>query len=853
MNTIEQRKQRELASLDVGWSLMQLVDDFIRDYPDPYVLARKHASAILLKHTGKAIDPRFVWWHQFASSSSSSRTFNGWQHSGLPVKSMTLTELIVQRFDLRYQNASDELDLYGGFYRQGPRANQFDERNEVPMLAKAVQQDLWALNFAQLYRAEVAQFWATHPSNVRVLAKINLLGESVKAVRAGRISSANATALRLMVADGLESSSQLPTIAQLRQDSTSGTLAVSRYQLGRGESGCIYTLRGQSGPVLLYLPWSGEALRAFDSELDMARWLRDALQSEEGRNEFLVNILTNPSDKSLSDLVRVTLKAIADTASEHAALAILTLNRVAITGDFFTYIASQAKAQMQENAALMLDNAGLREAMWSGYLSAFLTVFGGFAPLGWPVSLVLLGAAVTKLGLEVDIAAHAPDEEARKAALRQALLDTVFAALSLADLGFQSTFSSLAYQAPFHERGVGLDSWSPSPSPEITLAGRESNLLNDGQLVSSGRLRGIRVTHDGACWIQVQGLTYRARYSHEMACWLIVPADNPFAFGPLLPVSLDDSGEWQLLQPPSLLGGAPFDAVGIPSRPSPLWDEYMKTHGLRSRLLSTQARARQKKLLVAWGIPTLGKDVTLGIDHHGLSCVMLNGKPQYSFCYEGGEFVNFLIEYYTDEASQINQVLREGVYSHADAASYISDLADTLESLPRNNAVNLYRGGHGGRSTSGAHFRSGQLKVGDVLINTDLTSFTENPYQVRQFASSVTQGEATGLQGAFDDSSVVFELPAGRYQSGTPISAFSLYWEEAETLFLPGNYFRIDQLEQVYGEGYRFIHVSLSQIGKPASGPIYDLRTGDVFDRAAYGLKLKSQALLDRFFPADAQ
>ncbi|MBV4537480.1 MULTISPECIES: dermonecrotic toxin domain-containing protein [Pseudomonas] len=853
MNGIKDKKQRQLQSLDVARSLMQVVGDFLRDYPDPYVLARKHAARIVLKHTGKAIDPRFVWWHRFETSSSSRRSFNGWQHSGPPVKSVTLTELVVERFELRFQDASDELDLYGGFYKQGPQAAHFDERNEVRMLGSAVQQDLWALDFAEVYRAEVAQFWATQTVNVQVLAKINLLGECVKAVRAGRISPADATTLRAMAADGLESSGQLPSLLQLRQDSTSGSLAVSRYALGRGDNACIYSFRADSGRVLLYLPWSTEALRAFDSELAMAGWLRGELKSTHGQQGFLSNLLTNPRDKPLAELVRATLQAIANSRSDQAALALLALQQVQISQDIFVYLAAQARAQMQDSAAIMLDNAGLREAMWSGYLAAFLNVFGGFAPLGWPVTLVLLGAAVAKLGLGLDIALHAPSEEARKAALRDALLDSLFAALNMADLGFQSSYASLAYQAPFHEADASLSQWTVCSTPEAVLAGKESNALSSDQRISSGRLSGLRVTPDGACWIMLRGLSYRVRYSHELSVWLIVPADKPFAFGPLLPVRQNDFGEWELLEPPRLLGGSPPPVTGIPSRTSALWDEYMKTHGVRSKHLSAQARARHKKILLASGIPSLSPEVTLDVDSHGLSCVMLNGKAQYSFRYEGGEFVNFLIEYYTDEESQINQVFREGVHRYDDCASYIDDLADTLESLPKSNAVTLYRGGHGGRGTSGEHFRRGQLSVGDVLVNTDMTSFTENPYLVRQFASSSTAGEASGLDGSFDDTSVVFELPEGRYQSGTPISAFSMYWDEAETLFLPGHYFRIDRLEQVYGDGYRFIHVSLSQIDKPAAGSLYDMRTGELFERAAYTAKVKSSALVERFFPVDTQ
>jgi len=107
-----------------------------------------------------------------------------------------------------------------------------------------------------------------------------------------------------------------------------------------------------------------------------------------------------------------------------------------------------------------------------------------------------------------------------------------------------------------------------------------------------------------------------------------------------------------------------------------------------------------------------------------------------------------------------------------------------------------------------------------------------------------------GLPGLFDDSSVVFELAAGRYRGATPISAFSIYWKEGESLMLPGHYLRIEGLEQVYGEHYRFIKVTLGQTGKPASGPVYDLRTGLPFDEAAYRAQFRTPTLAQRFFPA---
>lgn len=223
--------------------------------------------------------------------------------------------------------------------------------------------------------------------------------------------------------------------------------------------------------------------------------------------------------------------------------------------------------------------------------------------------------------------------------------------------------------------------------------------------------------------------------------------------------------------------------------------------------------------------------------------------PRYSYRY-GHEYFNSLVEWYTSNESTVNDVMRTGRYQYGDEDSYINDLADSLGRLPKSNEVTLYRGGHRSRGTGGEFYRNGHLRVGDVLVNTDLTSFTENPYKVTEFACLPFAGAPGSLPGLFDDSSVVFELVAGRYRGATPISAFSIFWQEGESLMLPGNYLRIEGLEQVYGEHYRFIKVTLAQTGKPVSGPVYDLRTGLLFDVAAYRAQFRTPALAQRFFPA---
>lgn len=851
MSSIKDRVARSLDALEAGRPLVRLVDEIIREYPDPYVLATEHAQRIVLKHTGKAIDPRFIWWHQFETASSSSRSFTGWQHSGPPQKSMHLVELLIKRFDIRFQEAPDEIDLYGGFYRQGRQASHFDERNEVAMLGSAVQVDLWALDFAEAYRARIAHFWSTYSQHFRVLAKVNLLGQGAGAVGANRISQGDWAQLRAMVADGL-ADGMLPTLAKLKEDSSTSPLAVSRYVLDSGDRGCLYSIAMGGGRVLLYRPWAAEAFKSFASEQALAGWLREQLQDADTLATHVAAAHADARDPARAHSVRTHLQSIANSASEEAALVLLGYMKRSITGDLFTYLANQATTEMNDNATAMLDNAQLRKAMWSGYLAAFIKVFGGFAPIGWPMTLMLLGASVAKVGLDIDSALHAADEQSRKSALREAMLDSLFAALNMTDLGFQSSFASLTYEPPLEQANIDLGRWEVSATASLPLEGRETNALIGGELGSSGRLRGIRVDADGSCWIVLNGLSYRVRFNQDLLVWQIVPAHNPFAFGRLYPVRLNAMNEWQLLAPPRLAGGSPPAVQGMPSTTSRFWNRYLSLDDVRSKVTSANALRRQKGLLKASPIPSLERDQVPGVDDRGLDCVQVDGNPHYSYRYDR-EYFNSLIEYYTSDESKVNDVFRSGTYRYEDEDDYIGDLADTLEQLPKSNEVALYRGGNGSRGTSGQQFRSGQLREGDVLVNTDLTSFTENPYKVGEFASRPSVNAPGNLMGEFDDTSIVFELRANHYQDGTPISAFSLYWDEGETLFLPGHYFLIENLEQVYGDHYRFIHVTLRQVPKPLSGPVYDMRTGLLFDREAYQARFRTPGLAARFFPASVE
>ncbi|CAI3796641.1 hypothetical protein GLGCALEP_01504 [Pseudomonas sp. MM221] len=697
MSSISESVERRLAILEAGRPLVRLVDEIIEAYPDPYSQAYAHAQRIVRKHTGRAMDPRFIWWHQFPTGSTSHLSYSGWQHAGPPQQSTHLTELVIQRFDTHFQQAPDELDQWGGFYRQGANASVFDERNEVRMLGSQVQADLWRIDFGAEHRASIEQFWGAHGPHFRVLAKINVLGRGVLARRAGHITQTDYGRLRTMASDALVAG-VMPTLEQLQHDSAHSPLVVKRYALDERDRGCFYSLEAEDGRVLLYMPWQADAFRGFESSLARARWLRNELKTANTLDAFANAALAGVQSEARERAVHLHLNGIADSASDEAAMQLLAFLERPVTGDFFTYLSIQARDDMRHNATLMLDNSELRKAMWKGYLAAFLKVFTGFAPLGWPMTLMLLGASVAKVGLDVDEALHAHDEQSRKRALREAMLDSLFAALNLAEVGFQSSFASLAYETPAHELSVPLEHWEVLPSSSQSLQGREANELVPAMPELQGRLRGVRVRNDGSCWIMMNGLTYRVRYSQELSKWLIVPPDNPFAFVPVDPVRLSEAGEWELLGRPQLLGGSPPAVAGMPSTTSRFWETYTSVNDTQSKILSSRALSRQKNVLKDWDIVQLLPGRAPDLDERGLDCVMVNDNPHFSYRHER-EYFNSLIEYYTSDESRINDVFRYGAYRHADEDVYIAELADELERLPDSNGATLFRGGHRSRGT----------------------------------------------------------------------------------------------------------------------------------------------------------
>lgn len=837
--------QHNLKLLGTGHELASLVRDFMQHYPDPYRLARQYGANILREHTGKAWDPDQVWWHEFDNAHSSSRTVTGWAHCQAPVRSMRFTQLVVERFKLAFQEEPDLLDDYGGFYRHGPHADCYDERNEVKLRGQDVQQALWALDFASVVRRQVQTFWSERSSDFQVLAKVSLLAQCLSAEQRGLIEHDDARHLRSLAVQGGQPAGQAVTLALLRRKADASAVTLDSYHPAGAGRVWMYVLQMAGGRVVLYLPYDEQPLRGFESMSAMAGWFRALLRSRSGMQRVLASVVADPGLTVEADDAREALQCIAQSADAQAALAGMAAVFHRRSGELFTVLAEDAAQNMQHNAKLLASNWLLREAIASDYLNVVIRFAVYFAPVVPGLPLLVLASSLLKLYFDSDLAAHARTRAQRDAAVVSAMLDAIFSALGMVEINAagQTARASLAYRPAYHEIDAAVEGWQVAESPEIDLAGQEDNAVLFGEPSGQPALKGILVGPDGTCHIELNGQPYRVRYSTELNHWLIVDPDKPYAFAPIRPVRLNEGGQWQLLERPRLAGGAPG------AKASAFWDEYMRTDEVRSESISRAALDRHIAMLDEQDIFELPAKGEPSLDDEDFDYADNRGVKEYTFKHDG-RYRNHLIEVYTSDDS-INEFLREGKreFIYGDPVDYLDKLLDSMEMLPGNAEKPLFRGGNGERGTSGAHFRNGDFKVGDTLVNTDLTSFTENPYIVRDFAADTEQVASSGIKGVFDDTSVVFELPAERYDAGVKITALSGLKREAETLFAPGHYFCIEAIDEVIGADYRFINVKLRQVKKPASGPVFDLRTGQPFDRHAYIERLGDEDLVERFFP----
>lgn len=206
---------------------------------------------------------------------------------------------------------------------------------------------------------------------------------------------------------------------------------------------------------------------------------------------------------------------------------------------------------------------------------------------------------------------------------------------------------------------------------------------------------------------------------------------------------------------------------------------------------------------------------------------------QYTF--NSNDYVNDYLRHGQNEPFPKGVIPAGADISATSSARRARQLAEILKDVaPANGPVVLYRGGYEHRGTSGERFRQGAIRSGDVLVNSDFLSFTENPFTVAKFIRSWFSPT--------DETSIIFQLST--HHSIKPIAPLTAYGGnfEDESLCPPMRAFRvlaIDEIEPIVnGEANPIVVVSIEEMndvsdeaGGRSGNRTFDFRTGEPFDR----------------------
>ena len=290
--------------------------------------------------------------------------------------------------------------------------------------------------------------------------------------------------------------------------------------------------------------------------------------------------------------------------------------------------------------------------------------------------------------------------------------------------------------------------------------------------------------------------------------------------------------------PPRVAGQAQASAAKVD------WGLYMAPAADELLAVSDQALARQQALLGA--VPWADLDA-LGPNGEYLDAF---SEPYPVFRDEHG-FGSPAIAEYTSSPERYNNLWR-GMPLEGTRAAHIQRshaLSHALGQIGVTNQVRLYRAASSLRGTGFQAVGEGAVEVGDVLVTTDFTSFTENPYALWEVFND-PQAQISGRD-VFDENALVYVLEPGEDMQATPIGPFSRRPDEAESLMMPGRYLQVEKVTAVQGHNYRFTEVCLKALAQAPSGKaVRDMRTGKLFDRQALAMRLGTEddSLMRTFF-----
>lgn len=515
-------------------AVRQATEGFYAAFPDVRACAQEEAARILKLHTGQVLDPDKVYWHRFANAVSNGHTFTGWEHYGTPVKSFSMTDLTMHRFDVSDQINAIDLDTMSGFYRVDASSAFYDQTNEVPIAPLTVMNDLWEANFAQAYKNRLETFWSEKAEDARLILKSICFSRALEAMSEKRLSR---NAFKLLINSVVGPSRVPPTLAQLRAHHTD-RLYAELYSLSLGSISAtdIIRVHNNVGHEILYIP--PDWFRAFAGEQELYDWVRLQAADPERRNILLSHFgLYRLPEAGVLKKLHVTLDLIV-AQPWVAGQKLLNLQSRPITEDIFSYLAENLHKRLQSDAKELLhSNWDLRRKEFLVDIGAFVRVTAGLAPASAWIAGAVVAASALSLGAHAAQALHGETPQERSRAASSAVMDAVSLLFSLPMLkgttaNTMGDFSDLAM-----EGNATLAANQPlAHAVDVELS----------ELVRQIDARG-RVFYLGGetRYITLNDQVFEVRFVSALDRWMVINPLSPDDLTDAWAVEVDWRGQWE--------------------------------------------------------------------------------------------------------------------------------------------------------------------------------------------------------------------------------------------------------------------------------------------------------------------
>ncbi|MBC8999459.1 membrane-targeted effector domain-containing toxin [Pseudomonas sp. N40(2020)] len=598
-------EQRPLPNAADKESLKAIAATVVQMCPSLHDEAHQVAREWLARKNLTGTDPDRIYFHRFKTAQSSTRSFTGWEHiREKPYESMTLTQLVIHRFRATDQDNADLLDLYAGFYTDGPETEDFDHNNEFRLHGNEVLNAFWDIDFSTRYTDKLTAFWNAHADDFRTLAKSNFLSRAVQALDLKQLTGSD---FQWIVGAVIGSVTWPVTLAML-QSSHAVSSEVRAFDIDGHVATDLLRFVDPMGRQIVYLPGEATAFVVKQTPADEHWWVLEQMNNDTRRQGFLSHFPLAERQQMNENITDLMNRLVSTWG--HADHHLINRHNLAISGDAFSALRDATRSAMFAEASLALtSNGDLRKKLWIGYLSAGLKVFGPMAAAGWPIALPVIGASIASTGLNIDQVINGKTTSERKAGVLGAVLSGIDALFNIPflkgtgsalEVGAQVEAAEAAEMADLNESASALeppaplidepqssiadeppvtaptieppwlpptDSAAPPPIPDKYMC----NELLDGLDVQSdpGQFQGIfRLDTDPPFAILMNDNPYYVRYFGEPGdggYWAIVDPERPNQFVHSLPVRLNAEGAWERMKSLRLRGGG--QCMGKPCAP----------------------------------------------------------------------------------------------------------------------------------------------------------------------------------------------------------------------------------------------------------------------------------------------